>query len=147
MLPPLHDGCRQGRHAIEFNAGQSGLLDRPRARQFGSTPLALSVGAAPGPLRKRISALAASGSLADAPRPAAKPILVCSSAGIGPTTSTPGTPVMRADTTTTMSASPRATTSTVSSAAIGLSLDCISTLMPMRSSRLTKYNPLAPLPG
>src|ERR1035437_1912552 len=147
MLPPLHDGCRQGRHAIEFNAGQPGLLDRPRARQFGSTPLALSVGAAPGPLRKRISALAASGSLADAPRPAAKPILVCSSSGIGPTTSTPGTSTRRVATTTTMSASPLAPTSTVSSAFIGRSLDFISAAIPMRSSRLTKYNPLAPLPG
>src|ERR1035437_4622081 len=113
----------------------------------GSTPLVLGVAAAEGAGGKRISALAASGSLADAAKPAANPIFVCSSAGIGLTTSTPGTPVMRVDTTTTMSASPRATTSTVSSAAIGLSLDCISALMPMRSSRLTKYNPLAPLPG
>ena len=30
---------------------------------------------------------------------------------------------------------------------IGLSLPCISFLIPMRSSRLTKYNPLAPFPG
>jgi len=74
-------------------------------------------------------------------------VLKLNSAGIGPTTSTPGTSTMRVATTTTISASPRATTSTVSSAAIGLSLDCIASLMPMRSSRLTKYMPLAPLPG
>src|SRR6185503_19081832 len=86
----------------------------------------------------RIDACAASRSFAEALNPAENPILVCSSPGIGPTKSTPGTPVMRVATTTTMSASPRATTSTVSSASIGLSLPCIPALMPSRSRRLTK---------
>ena len=48
-------------------------------------------GAAAGAERNGISALAASGSVVAALKPAANPILVCNSSEIGPTTSTPGT--------------------------------------------------------
>src|SRR4029079_10909025 len=109
--------------------------------QIGSTPFVLRVAAAAGAVRKRISACAASRSFAEVLKPAANPILVCNSSGIGPTRSTPGTPVMRVATTTTMSASPRATTSTVSSAAIGLGLACTCAVFSARTRLDLAWHP------
>ena len=101
-------------------------------------PLDLSTGAAAGDARNCTSSPAAPGSFAALPTPAAKPIQVCNASGSGPAISMPGTFAMRGITTTTMSASPRATTSTVSLACIGLSFGFMSAAMPRRSSRLTK---------
>ncbi len=121
--------------------------DRRKHQATGSTPLERKVAAADGALRNAISARAVSGCLAAALKPAANSIRVCKDCGSGPATSMPATPTMRVATTTTMSASPRATTSTQSSAGIGLSLPCISRASPRRSTRPAKYNPLAPCAG
>src|SRR6516164_3372919 len=77
----------------------------------GSNPSAFSVGAAAGPLRYPMNALAASGDLLSAPTPAAKMVTDAISPGNGPTSCAPLTGTISDPCATPSSASPLATTS------------------------------------
>src|SRR5439155_10218015 len=74
--------------------------------QLGSNPLALSTVRAAGVVRKAISVLPASGALALTGTPAENCVVFCSSAGSGPTISTPPAAISSEICCTPISASP-----------------------------------------
>ena len=110
-------------------------------------PLALMTAAAAGEVRNLSNTLAASGSLAVVTIPAEITLVVCSSAGRGPSNSAPGTDTISLISWMPSSASPRATISAlgvVAARAFRIDLALISLAIPRRSRIFSKWIPLAP---
>jgi hypothetical protein len=110
-------------------------------------PLALMTAAAAGEVRNLSNTLAASGSLAVVTIPAEITLVVCSSAGRGPSSSAPGTDTISLISWMPSSASPRATISAlgvVAARVFRIDLALISLAIPRRSRIFSKWIPLAP---
>src|SRR5438309_3087851 len=112
----------------------------------GSMPFALIVRAAAGANRYLINAEAVCASLLEAPTPAkkTKSVVFCSSAGKGPTSSTPGTPRTTIGCTIASSASRLARTSAYSDPGTSVVFAFISVVIPRRSITRAACIPVAP---
>src|SRR5438552_2238858 len=112
----------------------------------GSMPFALIVRAAAGANRYLINAESVSASLLEAPTPAkkTKSVVFCSSAGKGPTSSTPGTPRTTIGCTIASSASRLARTSAYSDPGTSVVFAFISVVIPRRSISCAACTPVAP---
>src|SRR4029077_14922459 len=89
----------------------TGFAHPPTTPHPGWNPFALNFGAACGPVRNSISALAAAGDLLSAPTAAVNTVVLASSPGSGPTSCAPATGTISEPCATPSSASPLATTS------------------------------------